>query len=199
MRTVSVQRTTRETDISVTLSFPDDADAIPTEKDALRIATGVPFFDHMLMGMLFHGGFSGSIEASGDVEIDDHHTVEDVGIVLGDVFHRIVAEHGPVQRFGDAWVPMDDALAQAVVDASGRPFLVFRAEFPQAYAGRFDLALVREFFQGVVSHGAINLHLLGHYADNGHHLAEALFKAAGRALSAAYRPAAAIRSTKGSL
>jgi len=197
VREISVERKTRETDITVSLGLPDDG--TPAGRDAIDVRTGVPFFDHMLTGMLFHGGFGATIAASGDVEIDDHHTVEDVGIVIGTALRRAVEQFGPVRRFGDATVPMDDSLAQTVIDACGRPYLVFRAEFPQAYAGRFDLALVREFFQGLANSAAINLHVIGHYGLNGHHLAEAIFKSAGRALAAAYRPAERVQSTKGVL
>jgi imidazoleglycerol-phosphate dehydratase len=115
------------------------------------------------------------------------------------VFRRYVDTYGPVARFGHAMVPMDDALGEAVVDISGRSYLVFRAEFPQPYAGTFDLALVREFFQGLVNNAAINLHLIGHYALNGHHLAESLYKASGRALGAACQRVSDVQSTKGVL
>jgi imidazoleglycerol-phosphate dehydratase len=124
--------------------------------------------------------------------------VEDVGIVLGTAFRRIVEEHGPIQRFGHGIVPMDDALGEVVVDAGGRSFLSYRATFPQERAGQFDLSLVREFFQGLSAQAHANIHVIGHYANNGHHLAEAIFKAAGRALKQAYEPAGRdVRSTKG--
>lgn len=199
MRTISVERTTRETDISVSLNVPDTDSERPSGKDEIEIGTGVPFLDHMLEGMMFHGGFTGTIRATGDLEIDDHHTVEDVGIVLGHAFRKVVETHGPVARFGHAVLPMDDSLAESIVDVSGRSYLVFRVEFPQAYAGRFDLALVREFFQGFANNAAVNLHIIGHYGLNGHHLAEAIFKSSGRALGGAYAPVDAVRSTKGVL
>jgi imidazoleglycerol-phosphate dehydratase len=199
VRTISVERSTRETSIAVSLNVPDTEGERASGKDEISVSTGVPFLDHMLEGMLFHGGFSGTISAKGDTEIDDHHTVEDVGIVLGQAFRQVVETHGPVSRFGHAMLPMDDALAEAVVDVSGRSYLVFRVEFPQAYAGRFDVALVREFFQGFANNGGLNLHILGHYGLNSHHLAEAVFKATGRALGAAYLAVAEVRSTKGVL
>jgi len=197
MRETEITRKTRETDISVRLGFPEPGDE---ERGPLRIETGVPFFDHMLTAMLFHGGFSADIKAVGDTAVDDHHTVEDVGIVLGTALRQIVEEHGPIQRFGHGIVPMDDALGEVVVDAGGRSFLSYRATFPQDRAGQFDLALVREFFQGLSAQAHANVHVIGHYADNGHHLAEAIFKAAGRALRGAYLPAeGTVRSTKGML
>jgi imidazoleglycerol-phosphate dehydratase len=159
----------------------------------------VPFFDHMLYAMLFHGGFAGSVRARGDTDVDDHHTVEDVGIVIGQALSEHVERFGPVARFGHAVVPMDDALAETVIDLAGRSFLAFRAEFPQARAGRFDLALVREFFQALAGNARANVHVIGHYGINAHHLSEAIFKSAGRALGAATRPADLVRSTKGTL
>ncbi|MEX2443714.1 MAG: imidazoleglycerol-phosphate dehydratase HisB [Alkalispirochaeta sp.] len=199
MRTISVERTTRETSITIALNVPDSAGERPAGKEEISSATGVRFLDHMLEGMMFHGGFTGAVSAQGDTDIDDHHTVEDVGIVLGQAFRDLVETHGPVARFGHAVLPMDDSLAESIVDVSGRSYLVFRAEFPQAYAGHFDLALVREFFQGFANNAAINLHILGHYGVNGHHLAEAIFKSTGRALGAAYATSDTVRSTKGVL
>lgn len=197
MPALEAKRTTRETDVQIRLEL-SSIETTPPES-VLEIGTGVPFFDHMLHAMLFHGGFRGQVNATGDTAIDDHHTVEDVGIVLGSLFARIPREIGPVARFGHALVPMDDALAEVVVDAGGRSFLEFRVEFPQPYAGKFDLALIREFFTGFSHHAAANLHLIGRYGINGHHLAEAVFKAAGRALRQAYAPAGNVLSTKGVL
>ncbi|MDA3948011.1 MAG: imidazoleglycerol-phosphate dehydratase, partial [Spirochaeta sp.] len=158
MRETEITRKTRETDIVLRLGIADPGDAPSTD---LHIATGVPFFDHMLTAMLFHGGFFADITASGDIDVDDHHTVEDVGIVLGTAFRRIVEEYGPIQRFGHGIVPMDDALGEVVVDAGGRSFLSYRATFPQDRAGQFDLSLVREFFQGLASQAHANIHVIG--------------------------------------
>jgi imidazoleglycerol-phosphate dehydratase len=123
VRTISNERSTRETSVSVSLKVPDPEREPAPDKGDISVTTGVPFLDHMLEGMLFHGGFSGTVSAKGDTEIDDHHTVEDVGIVLGQAFRRLVETHGPVARFGHAMLPMDDALAEAVVDVSGRSYL----------------------------------------------------------------------------
>jgi imidazoleglycerol-phosphate dehydratase len=196
MREIELTRNTRETQIQLRLGLPDS----PGEKpEYLDIHTGVPFFDHMLHAFFFHGGFSVQLQATGDTDVDDHHTVEDVGIVLGDGLSKAVAEFGPVQRFGHEVVPMDDSLGEVVVDAAGRSYLVYRVQYPQERAGSFDLSLVREFFQGLAAHGQINLHVIGHYGENGHHLAEALFKAAGRSIGRAFLPREGVLSTKGVL
>lgn len=185
-------RTTKETDITVKLSIEDP--------ELLSFDTGVPFFDHMLRAFAFHGGIGLDIQARGDIEVDPHHTVEDVGLVLGDAFAQISADYGALSRYGHAVIPMDDALAEVTVDVAGRPYLVYKADYPQAYAGEFDLALVREFFLALSNRAAINLHALSRYGENGHHMAEALFKAAGIAMRAAFTPrAGSARSTKGVL
>ena len=156
-----IERKTAETQVRIELR-PDPARAI-------RIGTGIGFFDHMLSAMLFHGAFSGYVYAEGDLAVDAHHTVEDVGICLGKALGELQAQIATPTRYGRAAVPMDDALAEAVLDVSGRAYLVYRVEYPQAYAGTFDLALVREFFQALSTNAAITLHLIGHYAINGHH------------------------------
>ncbi len=198
MRTCRSERKTKETDIVASVVFSDSFPAVPAER-TIAIATGVPFFDHMLHAFFFHGGFEVELTCQGDTEVDDHHSVEDVGIVLGGLFRQVVADHGPVSRFGHAVIPMDDSLGEAVVDVCGRSYLVWDVSFPQPRAGNFDLALIREFYTAFASEAKINLHILGRYGSNGHHLAEALFKAAGRALGGAYRPASAVLSTKGTL
>ena len=191
MAHAQIERKTAETQVRIELE-PDPA-------RALRIDTGIGFFDHMLSALLFHGAFSGCVAAQGDLAVDAHHTVEDVGICLGKALGELQAQIATPARYGRAAVPMDDALAEAVLDVSGRAYLVYRIEYPQAYAGTFDLALVREFFQALSTNAAITLHLIGHYAVNGHHLAEALFKAVGQALLQGYAPATQLLSTKGSL
>jgi len=204
MRETEVTRKTKETDISLRLGLPEMTQegvvGVPDDTArSMEIHTGVPFFDHMLHAMFFHGGFSVDLRAVGDIEVDDHHTVEDVGIVIGTALREAVERHGPVRRFGHAVIPMDDALGEVAVDAGGRSFLVYQATYPQDRAGRFDLSLVREFFQGLSSQGRMNIHVIGRYGENGHHLAEALFKAAGRALGSAYLPRETVASTKGVL
>lgn len=189
---VSRSRKTDETDISVQFGFADDGE--------VRINTGVPFFDHMLHAWAFHGGMACTIEASGDVEIDPHHLVEDVGLVLGDALLEYVDRTGPVARFGHSVVPMDDAVAEVAIDIGGRPYLVYHADFPQDRAGSFDVSLVREFLHAFASRGRLNLHAACRYGLNSHHMIEALFKALGRALGAACRPSrSGLRSTKGAL
>lgn len=197
MRRIEHTRTTKETDISIGFGFPDEEDR--DAERAVTIETGVPFFDHMLYAMVFHGGFSGEIRARGDIDVDAHHTVEDVGIVLGRVVSELPTSHGAVRRFGHAVIPMDDALAEVTIDLGGRPYLVYQAEYPQARAGSFDAALVREFFQGLANASGANIHCEVRCGLNTHHMIEALFKAFGRALAEATQQSASIRSTKGLL
>lgn len=194
-RQATLHRQTAETDIRMTLDLDGSG--------AHRIATGIPFLDHLLAQVARHGRLDLSIEARGDLQVDPHHTVEDVGIVLGDAITQALGEKAGIVRYGAARVPMDDALASAVVDLSGRPFLVFQAPQLRGRIGEFDADLVREFFQGLTNHLRANLHLTVEYGQNLHHMAEALFKAAGRALDQATRPDARLRgavpSTKGTL
>jgi imidazoleglycerol-phosphate dehydratase len=193
MREQTVTRNTAETKISLTLDM--DRHQRPV------LDTPLPFFSHMLNAMAWHGGFYLEISAKGDIEVDPHHLVEDVGIVLGRALADTL-DTGAVARYGDAVIPMDDALSQAVVDAANRPYLVYRANFPQSHAGDFDLSLFREFFYALAVNARINLHLICHYGENGHHMIEALFKALGKALGRAYAPvdgSAADMSTKEAL
>jgi len=194
-RQATLHRQTAETDIRMTL----DLDGSGTH----RIATGIPFLDHLLSQVARHGRLDLSFEARGDLQVDLHHTVEDVGIVLGDAITQALGEKAGIVRYGAARVPMDDALASAVLDLSGRPFLVFQAPQLRGRIGEFDADLVREFFQGLANHLRANLHLTVEYGQNLHHMAEALFKAAGRALDQATRPDPRLRggvpSTKGTL
>jgi len=190
---ITIERKTKETEILVSLQ------EAPEVTPGLSIDTPVPFFNHVLQAMLFHGGFGGSITGRGDVEVDPHHLVEDVGLVLGDALLELQERRGAVSRFGHAVVPMDDALAEVTVDACKRPYLVYNVSFPQGYAGSFDISLVKEFFQGLVSRARINLHMETRYGENSHHMVEALFKACGRSLHSAYAASEGILSTKGSL
>jgi imidazoleglycerol-phosphate dehydratase len=168
-----------------------------------RIETGIPFLDHMLAQMARHGRFDMSVEARGDLPVDLHHTVEDVGIVLGDAASQALGDKGGIVRYGAARVPMDEALASAAIDLSGRPFLVFQAPQLKGRIGDFEADLVREFFQGLTNHLRATVHIHVEYGQNLHHMAEAVFKAAGRALDQATaldpRLAGVVPSTKGSL
>lgn len=187
-----VERTTKETDIAATFDVGD--------APVIDITTGLPFFDHMLGSFAFHGRLECQIKASGDIDVDPHHLVEDVGIVLGDCILKYAKEKGPLSRFGHAVVPMDDALSSATIDLSGRPYLAYRATFPQERVGTFSISLVREFLLGLSAHAMMNLHAECRYGENSHHMVEALFKAVGRALRAACTPSSGeIASTKGVL
>ena len=192
-RATSVERTTNETQIRLILDL--------SAREPIELRLGVPFFEHMLHALAFHGGFSLVIDGKGDLEVDPHHLVEDVGIVLGTALAQIVSEHGSVARFGNAVIPMDDALSEATIDVSGRPYLVYRADYPQTHSGDFDLSLVREFLTGLTTAARINLHAHSRYGLNSHHMAEALFKAIGKAIAQGYASAAGTGplSTKGSL
>jgi len=176
----TVERKTGETDIKLTLNF--------SERAPIEVNTGAPFFDHMLHAMSHHGGFSLVVEAVGDVHIDQHHLVEDLGLVLGDAL-RIIRESGTaITRFGHSVIPMDESLAETTIDVCNRAYLVFRGEFPQEYCGEFHVVLVREFLQALANRAAMNLHGELRYGVNSHHMSEALFKSLGRSLTQAYSP-----------
>ncbi|MGO9309678.1 MAG: imidazoleglycerol-phosphate dehydratase HisB [Spirochaetia bacterium] len=188
-RKVKTERKTRETEISLTLD-PDVA-----AEPAVR--TGIPFFDHMLISMSFHGRFSLSVEGRGDLDVDPHHLVEDVGLVLGQAFFTVLEASGSVARFGHAVVAMDEALSEVTIDVCGRPTLSLHAAFPQPAVGTFDLSLLREFFAGLASQARISLHVDLRRGENSHHMAESAFKALGRALKQAYAPGGQEMSSKG--
>ena len=194
-RVAEVTRNTKETQIRVKL----DLDG----KGAVRLSTGVPFLEHMLEQVARHGMLDLEVEATGDLHIDGHHTVEDIGITLGQAFARAVGDKSGVRRFGHAYVPLDEALSRAVIDFSGRPGLEYHVDFTRALIGEFDVDLVREFFQGFVNHAQVTLHLDNLRGDNAHHQCETLFKAFARALRMAAeadpRAAGSIPSTKGTL
>ena len=195
MRQGEITRNTLETQVRVKLDLDGTGQA--------RLASGVGFLDHMLDQIARHGMLDLEVEAKGDLHIDAHHTVEDIGITLGQAIARAIGDKKGLRRYGHAYVPLDEALSRVVIDLSGRPGLVFKVEFTRAMIGEFDVDLVREFFQGLVNHAAISVHIDNLRGDNAHHQAETLFKAFGRALRMATevdpRAAGAVPSTKGSL
>ena len=150
-----------------------------------KIETGIGFFDHMLNSFAVHSGFGLAVSCKGDLEVDGHHTVEDVGIVLGQAFANILGDRSGIARFGTAYVPMDEALGFCTLDISGRPYLVFDAPMPQPMCGNYDTCLTVEFMRAFATHAGITLHLKSMYGDNAHHITEALFKALARALKQA--------------
>ena len=194
-RVAELRRDTLETQIAVRLDL-DGAGQV-------QLQTGLPFLEHMLHQIARHGLFDLQIEAQGDLEIDAHHTVEDIGITLGQAFARAVGDKAGLTRYGHAYVPLDEALARVVVDLSGRPGLVYAVEFPRAQIGNFDVDLLHEFFQGFVNHAQVTLHLDMLRGNNAHHIAETICKACGRALRMAVSPdprmGNGIPSTKGTL
>ena len=194
-RIAEVTRNTAETKIRVRINLDGTGQA--------RLSTGIGFFDHMLDQIARHGLIDLDIEADGDLHIDGHHTVEDVGITLGQAFHQAVGDKKGIRRYGHAYVPLDEALSRVVVDFSGRPGLVMDVPFKSGTIGAFDTQLTHEFFQGFVNHALVTLHIDNLKGDNAHHQAETVFKAFARALRAALerdpRSAGMIPSTKGSL
>lgn len=195
MRSASVSRKTAETSVSLDLTIDGSGKA--------AIRTGVGFLDHMLELLARHALFDLKVEADGDTHVDDHHTAEDVGIVLGQAFLRALGDKKGIARYASLDLPMDEALTRIAIDISGRPFLVFRTEFPTAKIGTFDTELVREFFQAFATQAAVTLHVETLYGANSHHIAESCFKGLARALRAAValdpREAGRIPSTKGAL
>lgn len=195
MRNAEVSRNTLETKIAVAINL--DGTGVS------RLNSGVGFFDHMLDQIARHGMMDINVECQGDLHIDAHHTVEDVGIALGQAFSKALGDKKGIRRYAHAYVPLDEALSRVVLDISGRPGLEFDVEFTRARIGEFDVDLVREFFQGFVNHAAITLHIDNLRGKNAHHQAETIFKAFGRALRAAVeldpRMVGIMPSTKGSL
>jgi len=193
-RAASVTRVTKET--SIKLSIDLDGSGIG------KICTSVPFLDHMLDLFARHGLFDLEIEARGDIDIDFHHTVEDIGIVLGQAMKEALGEKKGIRRYGQATVPMDETLASVATDLSGRPFLVYNAILPKVKIGEFDVELAREFFQALVNNLGANLHINVMYGDNVHHILEACFKATARAMDLATQldpRIEGVMSTKGKL
>lgn len=194
-RTARVERNTLETQIQISLNLDGSGQA--------QLATGVPFLDHMLDQIARHGLIDVDITAHGDHQIDDHHTVEDVGITLGQAIAQALGDKKGICRYGHAYVPLDEALSRVTIDFSGRPGLYYQVEYPRARIGQFDVDLLREFFQGFVNHAGVTLHIDNLKGLNAHHIAETIFKAFGRAMRSALthdpRMAGIMPSTKGSL
>jgi imidazoleglycerol-phosphate dehydratase len=195
MRQAQVTRNTLETQISVKLNLDGSGKS--------KLATGIGFFDHMLDQVARHGMIDMEIEAKGDLHIDAHHTVEDVGITFGQAFAKALGDKKGVRRYGHAYVPLDEALSRVVVDLSGRPGLEYAVDYARGLVGEFDIDLVHEFFQGFANHALVTLHIDNFKGRNAHHQAETIFKAFGRALRMASemdpRASGALPSTKGSL
>lgn len=193
-RKAEIHRKTRETDVTLSLTLDGSGKS--------EIATGVGFLDHMLDLLTRHGLFDLSVQAKGDTHVDAHHTVEDVGISLGQALREALGDRRGIRRFGDASVPMEDALAQVALDLGGRAALVFNAKFPSERTGDFDMELVEEFFRALTANAGMNLHVNAPYGGNSHHVAEAIFKAVARALDTATQTDPRVKgvpSTKGVL
>src|SRR5512136_1708267 len=193
-RTATIERITKETQIRLTLAIDGKGEA--------KVCTSVPFLDHMLNLFARHGLFDLTVEAKGDIDIDFHHTVEDIGIVLGQAFKEALGDKQGIRRYGSALVPMDETLSEVAMDLSGRPYLVYHVQLPKVKIGEFDVELAREFFQAFANHCGLNLHINVMYGDNVHHIIEACFKAFARALDAASQHdprVVGVMSTKGVL
>ncbi len=194
-RSATIKRNTNETKIEVSINLDGAGEA--------NLELDVPFLEHMLNQFAKHGVFDLTVKAKGDLEIDAHHTVEDVGITLGQAFTKALADKKGIRRYGHAYVPLDEALSRVVLDCSGRPGLEYSVEYPRVRVGDFDLDLLFEFFQGFVNHSMVTLHIDNLKGRNAHHIAETIFKAFGRALRMAVEPdprtQGILPSTKGSL
>lgn len=194
-RSATVERNTKETQISVAINLDGSGKA--------DLQTGVPFLDHMLDQLARHGMMDVTVHAKGDLHIDAHHTVEDIGITLGQAFRQAVGDKAGINRYGHSYVPLDEALSRVVIDLSGRPGLEFQVPFTRAMIGTFDVDLTHEFFQGFVNHALVTLHIDNLKGDNAHHQCETVFKAFARALRIACerdpRAAGVVVSTKGVL
>ena len=194
MRTSQVERNTKETRIQLELNLDGTG--------AFEIQSGIGFFDHMLTQISYHGGFDLKLKAHGDLDVDSHHTIEDVGLTLGEAIKKALGERRGIRRYGEATIPMDEALASVVIDLGGRPYLVCKAELGKGRLGGFDLEMLPEFFRAVSVQAGMNIHIHLLEGENLHHAVEAIFKAFGRALAAAVRideQMTEVPSTKGVL
>ncbi|KGM38798.1 hypothetical protein JY97_14520 [Alkalispirochaeta odontotermitis] len=189
---IELHRVSKETNVHVILDMDEPGKS--------SIKTELAFLNHMLTAMSFHGRFRLNLVATGDIDVDPHHLIEDTGLVIGSAFEQVRLKSDGIKRYGSALIPMDDALSEVVVDAGGRPYLCWNVNWAQPRAGNLDLSLLRDFFWGLATGGKMNLHLSVRYSENGHHAAEALFKAVGFAIREAYKPSqggTARMSTKG--
>ena len=194
MRTASIQRRTAETDISLSVNLDGSGQS--------EIRTGVGFFDHMLTLLARHGAFDLKVHAEGDLHVDQHHTVEDVGICLGQALRQALGDKAGIRRYGHFTLPMEETLVTTAVDLSGRYYLVFQSPFPTEKIGQFDSQLVEDFWQALAANALCNLHVVLHHGRNSHHIAEGIFKSAARALRMAVEPdprMTGVPSTKGTL
>lgn len=178
MREARVERKTNETDIIISLNL-DGGD--------VEINTGIGFFDHMLTAFAVHGGFGLNVNVKGDLEVDCHHTIEDTGIVLGKAFDKALGDKSGIKRYGYFFIPMDEALTFSAIDISGRPFLVFNADFPQKQVGQYDACMTEEFFRAFVFNSGITMHIKMEYGANSHHIIEGIFKSTAHALKVAVK------------
>ena len=189
---INITRKTKETDLTLELDISGSGEA--------EIKTELPFFNHLLTAMAFHGNFSLKIDGKGDIDVDPHHLVEDIGIVLGDALRQTAQQYGSIVRFGHSIIPMDDSLSEVTIDVSGRPFCFYKADYPQSHSGSFDMSLLKEFFNALVGKAHNTIHAEVRHGKNSHHMAESLFKALGKAIKQAYQPlkdGSSVLSTKG--
>jgi len=192
MRTATIMRKTKETDFTVSIDLDGTKNC--------SCKTGISFFNHMLTLFAFHAGFDLAIVGNNDLEIDAHHTVEDVGLTLGQAFRKALGDELEINRFGESIVPMDESLSHVVIDISGRPYLIFQAEFKQPVVGDMETELIREFFKAFVQESKITLHIINLYGENTHHISESIYKSFGRAIAqAVHKTAGGTPSTKGVL
>ncbi len=193
MREAEIRRNTAETQIRVRLCLDGDG--------TFRGSSGIGFFDHMLTLLAVHGGFTLELDAKGDLDVDNHHTVEDIGIALGEALKQALGDKRGIRRYGCFFCPMDDALSRIVLDLSGRPYFVYDVQIPVERIGSFETEMTREFFLALAMHGAMNLHMACLYGVNGHHIVESLFKGLGHALAEAVslRGEGTVLSSKGVL
>ncbi len=189
---VFLERKTRETKIQIKILFP-------FAEEKIKISTGIGFFDHMLEILSYHSGLALEISAQGDLHVDFHHTVEDVGILLGEALDKFLGKREGISRYGDAIIPLEEALTLCAIDLAKRPYLSFEVKFPSEKIGNFDTELFEEFFRALVNHGKFTLHLKNLSGKNSHHIAETLFKAFAHALKKAISPLSPVFSTKGVL